>query len=191
MGGYYEDVMNRLGQIENRVNSAFGTLASLQALDLRVEAIEDEVGTPSSSRIDEALEDIATLQSEVTALQNAVSDLEDAQLHYKSVEYVYNSLVADGTLKTLDLSSKITHSTPVLGIFKIFVLAATPSTKKLKIRTTPTGSNDMECIVQVANVQIHDVIVISLIGADYLKYQLTTNTTASILFQGYIYQGES
>jgi hypothetical protein len=67
---------NRLGALENKINSTFGTLEAVAALTLRVEAAEAEIGEPfPTSRIDtlegemnSAEADITTLETEVDAL---------------------------------------------------------------------------------------------------------------------------
>jgi hypothetical protein len=70
----YEDVMNRMGAVENRIDAAFGTKASLDALTARVvtlesemAAVETEIGEPfPTSRID-------TLESEMDSAESSIT----------------------------------------------------------------------------------------------------------------------
>lgn len=73
---------NSLGRLENRVNAAFGTIETLEALTLRMDSIEAEMGEPfSESRLDGVINDISTLETEkadYSATQNI--DLNDNNL---------------------------------------------------------------------------------------------------------------
>lgn len=80
----YEDAMNRVGQVENRINSAFGTIESLAALDARlviaeaeIAAIETEIGEPfPTSRLDSLETDVTTVETDLGTLESNVTTLE-------------------------------------------------------------------------------------------------------------------